>query len=250
MSDDSGAEYQIPCRYCGSAIAVGAKVCPTCKMDQRAWKNLIAIVGQSAGLIAIVGSALIFMVNQTRDWFAADHISVLDFEIPGNMVIANGGPRDVLASYVELNFDNGFSVDLPIDAHLVVPSNKVVDATIEGPADRDNPFLAAHDAASDKALLKQVLLDPNLWRTTASPCVALDVFSSKDPAFTTMSRDYKSGHKELLNFPVMAYLVTMSAKTPIAKIRIPDTVAVLSAPKGSSCTGANAVASGAIPSAR
>jgi|GEM_PF-2111499 len=54
-----------PCKYCGSEIPASASICPVCKYHQASWRNTIIFLAGLTGFIAILGSALTFIVDRS-----------------------------------------------------------------------------------------------------------------------------------------------------------------------------------------
>jgi len=96
------------CIACRTAIEPKATICPTCKLWQARWKNILTYYGNYVTAFAVILSGLTFV--GTHLYGLLHHINkveVLQFAQPGNQLYSNPGTSDVFLSHVETYWQAG-----------------------------------------------------------------------------------------------------------------------------------------------
>lgn len=96
------------CIACGSPIAVRASICPTCKSWQSHWKNYLVFLGGSAGVLALLATAVTYIANTIYTALSQrDDAQVLQLQYPGYQIFDNSGTVPILLSHLELYWPGG-----------------------------------------------------------------------------------------------------------------------------------------------
>lgn len=236
-----------PCRYCGTVIAKNACICPTCKYWQRGygWLNWVAFAGGLAGLVAIVGSAIVYMYNQTWGWYSNDILSCSDLKYPGStkdpngeMIVVNAGHDDVIIISLIIDIIAG-----SLRGNVGIPLNSVVKegqiSTITMPYSPPTPLVA--DVTKAKAIYNksgkpsEKMLRNALYRENNNQCVFL-TFSSIIQISIESSFLATYGWK-IVTLPVEATLSFTSAHAgKIISVPITQILATFRFEDGPGCT--------------
>src|SRR5215831_16724648 len=95
VGSQKALEPTVPCIVCRSPISPLARLCPTCRSYQVRWKNDLSYFGSTAGVAAILASALAFIGGQSYQAYQLatwkDNVAPVYFEYPGDSGFINSG---------------------------------------------------------------------------------------------------------------------------------------------------------------
>ena len=204
------------CIACGATISARAVLCPTCRSYQRSWKNNLAYFGSTAGFLAIVFSALTFMLTRANETYHAwqwhDEISVVYFEYPGVAGFINRGDGDLYLVSADIDWDgNRRHITVPLG--ITVPKGQFVSQTLA-------PYFPRPEAIGQgdwaSGLLAGAL--PGLFAESSKDkdtarCAEFHFFEAPNTVFSRIDRILQSAGTGLLTAPAAGRLNVISVHT-------------------------------------
>ena len=216
MGDKPPPPPERHCIACGAAISVRARLCPTCRSYQRDWKNNLAYFGSTAGFLAILFSALTFMLTRANETYHAwqwhDELSVVYFEYPGAVGFINRGDGDLYVVSADIDWD-GDRRHITVPLGMTVPKGQFVSQTsspyFPRPAD-----IEQGDWAS--GMLAKYL--PGLYVESAKDrdrarCAEFHFFEAPNTVFSRIDRILQASGTSLLTGPAQGRLNVISVHT-------------------------------------
>lgn len=92
------------CKFCQSPIGGSARVCPTCKLYQFPFWNVLPYLAGLVALIAIVGTAVVYLHERWTDLKSKQYgdveLVVLAIDSESGITLDNTGERDIFVSIV------------------------------------------------------------------------------------------------------------------------------------------------------
>jgi hypothetical protein len=218
---DDPAEAERMCRYCGSAIATQATICPTCRSYQSPWRNTVLFLAGVAGFFALIGSSAAFIWNQIdtayRNVQWEDKVTVLYFSAKAHpdfeIVMSNVGSGTVFVSDLQVFYWRGntvFRIDKAIEPGTISASEVAGD---DG-ADRYRGILASPTGKATSAILEDSDIVPILRIGDGSDaCFHLNLYSNDASDLERMDNFYKANGLRLVTEPVQAVLSYYSVES-------------------------------------
>jgi len=195
-------EPKAPCKACGTAMPIGASLCPTCKTYQHWLKGWLQFYGSIAALIVLSVSLLgwlgSMLPNLRRNLMPRHHLSVVSANSNESLVVFNDGDKDLFVSYVLLSMSGRSSAwkapYVPIQAG--VPAGQFYRHEFPKPRSIENgEFVRGVQEPQWQQLLTQAFSQPQ--------CFNLYYLGQDDPFYKMMS--HMAG-PSLNTFPVYAHV--------------------------------------------
>jgi hypothetical protein len=177
------------CIACGSAIATRASICPVCKSWQSHWKNSLVFLGGSAGVLALLATAVTYIANTIYTAVSQrDDAQVLQFQYPGYQIFDNSGTVPILVSHLELFWQGGSTT--VIVGQQLAPKQMYYKTDDLDKMRSTNPSASfvVNASGDGTALLPKASAFPYMDK-----CYSLVFFSMNTPEMAELNRFYAPG---------------------------------------------------------
>jgi hypothetical protein len=208
------------CPTCGSLMKAHARLCPTCRAYRQQWKNWLSFYGSTAGVVAIIISAVTFVSDAgPRVWaslFLPDAIKTVSFEYPGTSVFVNVGAHDIIIQSITLTwrFPGANPVELPVGR--LVKAGESLSIKIDSQYAEPNGIDAAQwvRGNEDPQGRPQVRNAFNIG--TKERCAVFHVYNEEHPFFQLLDQLHR---QPLTKVPAQALIheYRISSKTTVAE---------------------------------
>jgi hypothetical protein len=136
-ASQKAAEPTVPCIICQSPISPLARLCPTCRSYQVRWKNDLSYFGSTAGVAAILASAIAFIGGQSYQAYQLatwkDNVAPVYFEYPGDSGFINSGDGDVVIASIDITWGNAPRQTINIPLNQPVKKGEFVTLSTKSP---------------------------------------------------------------------------------------------------------------------
>jgi hypothetical protein len=206
-------ENQVPCIVCRAMISEHARLCPTCRSYQRSWKNSLAYFGSTAGFLAILFSALTFIlsrINETyHSWQWHDEISIVYFEYPGPVGFINRGDGDLYLVSADIDWNAG-QRHITVPLGVAVPKDKFVSTDTVAFYERPDNVDQGDWASGDIAQYLSGLYAESAKDKSRSRCAEFHFFASPHTVFSRIDQILHNAGTYLLTAPAQGHLNVIS----------------------------------------
>jgi hypothetical protein len=96
-------EPEAKCTFCGSLLGTDrVRICPVCKSWQNRWLNYLVFLGGSAGVLALLATAITYVGNTIYTaWSQRRDAQVLELQYPGRQIVNNSGTMPLMLSHYQ-----------------------------------------------------------------------------------------------------------------------------------------------------
>ncbi len=222
------ADETVPCVVCRSPISPLARLCPTCHSYQVQWKNDLSYFGSTAGVAAIMASAIAFIAAQSwQAWQLVtwkDKVAPVYFEYPGDSGFLNSGDGDVVVASIDIDWGDApqHSINIPLNQ----PVKKGEFATLATKSPYGSPHNLDHAAwaKNENGQAGARLIAEAVRHNDPSRCAEQHFYNRDHLVFKRI--DAMDPGKRLASEPVMANVNYVSMHTgavitkPLTDLRV------------------------------
>ena len=184
-------------------MAAGATICPTCKSWQSRWKNYLVFLGGSAGVLALLATAVTYIANTVYTAVSQrDDAEVLQLQYPGYQIFDNSGTVPILVSHIEFYWHGGNTT--VVVGQQLAPKQMYYKANDLDKLKAAYPSagLVANASGDGTALLPKATPFPFM-----NKCYSMVFFSMNTPEMAQLQTFFKPGQVKLATMKLdAAYL--------------------------------------------